>query len=65
MQILQLSIKNFRGIKEFKQTFGEKQIICFVGKGDSGKSTILEAISLALAPVWNIAFNDDDFYLKI
>ena len=64
MQILQLSIKNFRGIKEFKQTFGEKQIICFVGKGDSGKSTILEAISLALAPVWNITFNDDDFYLK-
>lgn len=64
MQILEVNIKNFRGIKEYRQVFGEKQIICLVGKGDSGKSTILEAISLVLSPTWNIPFNDNDFHLK-
>lgn len=62
MQILELSIKNFRGIKSFNQYFGDKKLICFVGQGDSGKSTILEAIALVLSPNWNIPFNDSDFF---
>lgn len=64
MQILELSIKNFRGIKSFNQYFGDKKLICFVGQGDSGKSTILEAIALALSPNWNIPFNDSDFFVN-
>ncbi len=64
MHIVELNIKNFRGIKSFRHMFGEKQLICLVGQGDSGKTTILEAISLALSPTWNIPFCDNDFYMK-
>lgn len=64
MHIVRLDIKNFRGIKSFHHMFGEKQLICLVGQGDSGKTTILEAISLALSPTWNVPFCDNDFYMK-
>lgn len=64
MHIVELGIKNFRGIKSFHHIFGEKQLICLVGQGDSGKTTILEAISLVLSPTWNIPFCDNDFYMK-
>ncbi len=62
MQIVEVNIKNFRGIKTFKQSFYNKKLICLIGRGDSGKSTILDAISYALSPSWNIPFNDNDFY---
>jgi len=57
-----LEIRNFRGIKEFSHVFGGKEFICLIGRGDSGKSTILEAISYVLSPSWNITFYDSDFY---
>lgn len=62
MQIVEVNIKNFRGIKTFKQSFYNKKLVCLIGRGDSGKSTILDAISYALSPSWNIPFNDNDFY---
>lgn len=62
MQIVEVEIKNFRGIKSFKQSFQDKKLICLIGRGDSGKSTILEAISYALYPSWNLQLNDNDFY---
>ncbi|NLC31410.1 MAG: ATP-binding protein, partial [Candidatus Moranbacteria bacterium] len=37
-----LEIKNFRGIKDFKQEFFQEKLVCLVGRGDSGKSTILD-----------------------
>ena len=37
-------------------------IFCLVGKGDSSKSTILEAIRYAFYPQWNPTFSDADFY---
>ena len=57
-----LSIKNFRGVKEFHQYFYCKKIVCLIGRGDSGKTTVLEAISYVLSPSWNITFYDSDFY---
>jgi predicted ATP-dependent endonuclease of OLD family len=33
-----------------------------VGRGDVGKSTILDAISYVLSPSWNIPFFDSDFH---
>ena len=33
-----------------------------VGPGDSGKSTILDAIERVLSPKWNVAFDDTDFW---
>lgn len=61
-RIYKLDIKNFRGIKEFSHTFDNLNLICLVGRGDSGKTTILNAISYVLYPYWNLPFYDTDFY---
>lgn len=55
-------IKNFRGIKELKHFFNSEKFIVLIGRGDSGKSTILTAIQYALSPSWNISFSDLDFH---
>ena len=57
-----LEINNFRGIKDFKHDFHKSKLICLVGRGDSGKTTILDAISYVLSSNWNITFYDSDFY---
>lgn len=62
-KIVDLSIKNFRGISELSLSFDPKQdLVCFVGRGDSCKTTILDAISFTLSPQWNINFFDTDFH---
>ncbi len=60
-RIYELKINNFRGIKTFSQKVN-KNFICLLGRGDSGKTTILEAISFVLSPSWNLSFYDSDFY---
>lgn len=57
-----IEIKNFRGIKTFKQEFYSDKLVCLIGRGDSGKTSILEAISLVLSPSWKLNFYDNDFY---
>ena len=57
-----LKIRNYRGIKEFEQVFGDSSFICLIGRGDSGKTTILQAINIVLYPNWNYTFSDTDFY---
>lgn len=61
MKIRHIAIKNFRGIKalDWKVT---DDFVCFVGAGDSTKSTILDAIECALTQRWNYAFEDTDFF---
>lgn len=61
-RIYDLQIKNFRCFNDFSFIFGGQNVICFIGRGDSGKSTILEAISYVLSPLWNLSFNDNDFH---
>jgi putative ATP-dependent endonuclease of the OLD family len=62
-KIIHLDIKNYRGIRELRLQFKPDQnLICFIGRGDSGKTTILDAISSALSPSWNLNFYDTDFY---
>jgi hypothetical protein len=61
-KIHQLKIRHFRGIEQFEQCFGDTNLIVLIGRGDSGKSTILKAISLVLSPAWNNTFADTDFY---
>ena len=61
-KIHQLKIHHFRGIEQFEQCFGDTNLIVLIGRGDSGKSTILKAISLVLSPAWNNTFADTDFY---
>jgi len=57
-----IKIENFRGIKSLCHTFGNLNLYCLIGQGDSGKSTILDAIYYVLSPVWNETFNDADFF---
>jgi putative ATP-dependent endonuclease of OLD family len=61
-KIHSLSISNFKGISEFEQIFGQRNFICLIGRGDSGKTTILEAINLVLSSNWNVSFSDNDFH---
>jgi len=61
-KIHELKIKNFRGIRDFSHTFAAANFICLIGRGDSGKSTILDAISCVLSSRWNLTFFDSDFY---
>lgn len=61
-KIVNLTIKNFRGIKDLSLDFYNKSLVCFIGRGDSGKSTILDAISSVLSSSWNMAFHDTDFH---
>lgn len=61
-KIHSLSISNFRGIKKFQQTFGFKNFVCIIGRGDSGKTSILDAIDLVLSSNWTVSFFDNDFH---
>lgn len=61
-KISYIKIENFRKLKKFEYQFSKvSNVVCIVGRGDSGKSTLLEAISLVLSPSWNESFNDSDF----
>lgn len=57
-----LKIKNYKGIKEFEHVFNSQSFICLIGRGDSGKTTILQAIAAVLSPNWDYQFYDTDFY---
>lgn len=61
-KIAAIQIKNFRKFKSFYAVFSMRNTICLIGRGDSGKTTILDAISFCLAPSWNIPISDYDFY---
>lgn len=55
-----LHIENFRGIRSLDwNDLG--RIVCVVGPGDVGKSTVLDAIEWALSPRWTVPISDADF----
>ncbi|MGY2735592.1 ATP-dependent nuclease [Sphingomonas sp. UYP23] len=60
--IRQIEIYRFRGIREavWRPKHGINAII---GSGDNGKSTILDAIEMVMAPRRNITFTDADFWM--
>ncbi len=62
MKIRRLKILHFRGINKLEWDLPNEKIFCLIGKGDSTKTTVLEAIRCAFSPQWNHAFNDSDFY---
>lgn len=59
--IRHLQIQNFRSIKNLSWN-PNPGLNCLIGPGDSGKSTILDAIDLALGARRAYSFNDADFY---
>lgn len=62
MWVRHLSVRNFRGIRELNWPVPDKSILCLIGRGDSTKSTILEALRRVFHPQWNLSFDDADFY---
>ena len=59
MQIRKLEVWNFRGTSELTW-IPEGNFCCLIGSGDSGKSTILDAIEAALSSKW-FSFTEPDF----
>ena len=62
MKIRKIVVNNFRGVKALDWNVPAADIFCLIGKGDSSKSTILEAIRYVFHPQWNLALSDSDFY---
>lgn len=61
MRIVHVEVVNFRGLKQLSW-YPAPGTNCLVGPGDSGKTTVLDAIELAFAPRNSITFDDTDFY---
>lgn len=62
MELRVLSMQNFRGIERLRWTIPQdKKIICMIGPGDSGKTTVLEAISWLLSDKWYVPVTVADF----
>jgi Predicted ATP-dependent endonuclease of the OLD family len=59
MQIRQLKVTNFRGIASLVWSPG-LSFCCLIGPGDSGKSTVLDAIEATLSSRW-FSFTEADF----
>src|SRR5690348_6293632 len=57
-----IEISNFRAIKTLRWLPGDG-VNCLVGAGDSGKSSLLDAIDLCLTTRRNVQFSDADFHL--
>lgn len=56
-----IEIRNFRGIKGLKW-HPQAGLNCLIGSGDSGKSTILDAIDICLGARRTFQFTDADFH---
>lgn len=61
MRIVFLEIQNFRGIKTLEWS-PARHVNCLIGPGDSTKTTILDAIELALNPRSYLFVDDSDFF---
>jgi len=61
-KIVRLEIENFRGIKSLDWSLPDTNFVCLVGRGDTRKSTILDAIRLVFFPTWNPSFDEIDFF---
>lgn len=63
MRLASLEINNFRGIRHAQVVFPrDSRVMCIIGPGDSGKSSLLKAIEWVLYPTWNLTATDTDFY---
>lgn len=60
MQIRQLRVENFRGTAML-EWMPAAAFCCLIGHGDSGKSSVLDAIEAALSSRW-LSFNEHDFH---
>jgi predicted ATP-dependent endonuclease of OLD family len=62
LRIVQVEIKNFRGIKSMPPWNPSAGVNCLIGPGDTTKTTILDAIELCLYPRAYFLADDSDFF---
>ena len=63
MKVLDITINHFRGIEQFYHQFSETDnVICIIGKNDSGKTTILKAIEWLFSPSHTLTVSVSDFF---
>lgn len=60
-RIRYIEIQNFRGIEQLSWAPNEG-INCLIGPGDSGKTSILDAIEVCMSVRRNVEFSDADFF---
>lgn len=61
MRVGLVEIQNFRGIRTLRWA-PEAGVNCLIGPGDSGKTTILDAVELVLSARHTVSFSDLDFF---
>lgn len=62
MIIRNLRIDNYRGIKKLNWSIpADKKLICIIGAGDSGKTTVLDALDWLLGDRWNLPISFSDY----
>jgi len=63
MDVRRVDISHFRGIQHLSWRIPKGMHFCtLIGPGDSGKSTILTAMDMALSDRWSLSFSDSDFF---
>jgi putative ATP-dependent endonuclease of OLD family len=63
LKLRRLVIKNFRGIEHLEWSIPSgKKVICLIGAGDVGKTTIVSAISWLLSDRWSLPTSINDFH---
>jgi len=61
VRIRKLEIRNFRAIRALDWA-PSNGVNCLIGPGDSGKSSIVDAIDYCLSARRSVSFSDTDFY---
>lgn len=61
MRLHHLRIEHFRGIANLDWAVAG-DLLCLVGPGDAGKTTLLDAIEWVLSPRWSLPVSDADFW---
>lgn len=62
MRIHELEISRFRGIQHLKWTNIPDGVLALIGPGDSGKTTVLEALAVLFHAYWTLNLGENDFY---
>jgi hypothetical protein len=60
MRVHSVRIRNFRGVRELSWILAGN-LVCLIGGGDSGKTTLLDAVEWCLWPRFTLQVSDADF----